>query len=59
MAVVNRVGQPRMALPTVVSFQRHMLIERVVPSLYGILFHSGWWSPTLMRESVQWGFLQE
>jgi hypothetical protein len=37
MAMVNQMGQPKMALSTFVVFQHHMPIRRVVPSLYGIL----------------------
>jgi hypothetical protein len=52
MAVVNRVGQPRMALPTFVSFPASHAYREGGPGLVWDIVCSNWWSPTSMRESV-------
>jgi hypothetical protein len=59
MAVVNRVGQPRMASPTFVSFPTSHAYREGGPGLVWDTCSQRLVEPRPMRENVRWGFLQE
>ncbi len=59
MAMVNQVGQPRMALPTFLSFPTSHAYREGGPGLVWDTCLQQLVDPMPMRESVQWGFLHE
>ncbi|CAK9206477.1 unnamed protein product [Sphagnum troendelagicum] len=59
MVVVNRVGQPRMALPTFVSFPASHAYREGGPGLVWDTCLQQLVEPNADERDVQWGFLQE